>query len=278
MRLTIAGMRIGLQTESAILRTVFQEKYGGFLDQGPSPVGIRFIVEQREYDPRTSLHFELTGESSRLTFRSCACDGWFDTAEQRGEMRVVAGYPAMQDCAANFLRYVSSYLAADQQKLVLHASGVYNTQMRAGYVFAGVSGAGKSTIALLSSDLGHEVLNDDLVVCGLVDGRPTVHGTPFCGDIRYKRAIQDWIPVSNRTCRLGGLYLIEQSAEPAVLDLPMPDQVASLLGSVLYLNHFPCRRVERVMDTLSELTARRSVQSLRFSKDPRFWDAITEGA
>ncbi len=63
----------------------------------------------------------------------------------------------------------------------IHGCGVIDADGRA-YLFAGQSGAGKSTIARLWRRNGAVILSDDRVVLRLRDDRVTIYGTPWHGE------------------------------------------------------------------------------------------------
>jgi hypothetical protein len=76
---------------------------------------------------------------------------------------------------------LTNYLARGRG-VEIHACGVID-RSGAGYLFAGHSGAGKTTVARLWTDEpGVIILSDDRVVLRPVDGRIQMYGTPWHGD------------------------------------------------------------------------------------------------
>lgn len=84
--------------------------------------------------------------------------------------------------------------------LILHAAGI--ACAGGAVAFAGVSGAGKSTIShLLGTRKGFTPLSDDRVILRAVDGRVVLHGTPWSGDAGIAQ---------NRSAGLRCLFFLEQ--------------------------------------------------------------------
>lgn len=72
-------------------------------------------------------------------------------------------------------------LLAQGRGVMVHAFGVMDTDN--GLLFAGTSGAGKSTIANLWKDKKDvTVLSDDRIIIRKIDGRFWIYGTPWHGD------------------------------------------------------------------------------------------------
>jgi hypothetical protein len=102
--------------------------------------------------------------------------------------------------------------------VLLHAATVVCGGL--GLVFAGRSGAGKTTLSALCHQAGWRVLNDDRVVLFRRDGRLHVAGTPWHGSGRFAEA--DEVP-------LAGIFLLSQAPFESLERLPPGDAWQSLL-------------------------------------------------
>lgn len=271
--LEIAGTRLGLATQAPELLALVDDLLRGFLADGPPPESeVELELVERPHDRREALHFELAAREERIEFRSPACEAWFDARARRGRIEVARDGETPRDCLANFLRWVWSFLAAGEGRVVLHASGVESGGR--GWVFAGPSGAGKSTVALLSRGGGRTVLNDDLVLVAPDGERAWVSGTPFSGDIRHRIRDGTWVPAANRAAPLAALLLLIQAPEHGVERLEAAVAAGELAASVLWIDRLPPARVERALETLAELARRVPCARLRFRQDVGFWPAI----
>ena len=75
-------------------------------------------------------------------------------------------------------------LLARGRGVEVHACGVIDAD-GAAYLFAGQSGAGKSTIARLWCRAGATILSDDRLILRLRDGKVWVYGTPWHGEEQF---------------------------------------------------------------------------------------------
>lgn len=130
------------------------------------------------------------------------------------------------------------YLAQQQGLAVIHSASLLY-QDRA-WLFSGPSGTGKSThTGLWHRLLQTPLINGDLNLLALGNGRPMVHGLPWCGT----SGICD-----TRTYPLGGIILLKQSADDYVEELSydkklllvqqrliMPSWTTEMLGRNLHL-------------------------------------------
>jgi hypothetical protein len=134
-------------------------------------------------------------------------------------------------------------LLARGRGVEVHACGVIDTD-GAAYLFAGQSGAGKSTIARLWSRAGATILSDDRLVLRIRDGNVWVYGTPWHGEEQF--GCPESAPLArifflthapeNRTTPMteaGAAALLFARAFPPFYDKPGLDFTLSFLGDVM---------------------------------------------
>ena len=103
--------------------------------------------------------------------------------------------------------------------VLVHAAGAATPF--GGIAFAGVSGAGKSTVTrLLGPRPGHRFLSDDRLFLEPGTGGVTAHGTPWCGDAGVAEAA---------STPLAALCFLEQGVRPALVPLAPRDALGRLL-------------------------------------------------
>lgn len=115
-------------------------------------------------------------------------------------------------------------LPREHDGLLIHAAGVVLDGR--GYLFAGPSGAGKTTIARLAEGIG-EVLSDENVIARLMDGDAVLHSTPFWG----QSTPPEWVRRVNRRVPLAGIYLLEHAPDFSLTPLRPAEAVAALLAT-----------------------------------------------
>ena len=149
--------------------------------------------------------------------------------------------------------------------VLLHSSGVIHQGK--GYVFTGLSGAGKSTIARLSRN--DMVVNDEICLIRFHGKQAIVEGTPFNGF--FKRKVPGEAAVR-------AIFLLEQRRTHSVTAVSPSQAVAALLPQIVP----PIGLDERITpDTLdSMMNLAQAVQEavpvyrLQFNRDSGFWKEI----
>lgn len=204
---------------------------------------------------RTARHGE------RIEFQSYQEQGWYDLAEQRGELLLrPEGNPE------NYLRVIYAWRCLERQALLVHASGVIRAGR--GFVFFGPSGSGKTTTARLSP--GAQILSDDLVILqreATPEGaRVRVFGVPFRGEMVEAER-------TNASAPLAGLYSLAQAPEHRLADLAHMEGAARLAACVPFVMAQP-ENARRVLALCAEITRLVRVKQLSFKPEVGFWQVI----
>ena len=148
---------------------------------------------------------------------------------------------------------------------MLHSGGFVDD--RRGFVVFGHSGAGKTTICTLASDLGLTVLSDELnAIRPAMDGSFVLSPLPFAGDFgRLPRSI-DSVP-------LAAIYHLAQRATTKISQSSHGRYLGHLAASSPFINIDPTLAAT-LMDNLSRLLHSIQVKTLEFSRSPRFWEVV----
>lgn len=128
----------------------------------------------------------------------------------------------------------------------VHACAVVDRDGR-GYLFAGHSGAGKTTMARQwLGEAGVSVLSDDRVVVRNLDGRIWIYGTPWHGDEPLASPVR---------ARLTRVFFLEQAAANHVAEVGGATAVAKLFARS-FPPFFSAVGLDSTMAILSEIVQR----------------------
>ncbi len=150
----------------------------GQFDSGGNNNGV-YIREDGSYEIRLSDYFKR---------QCCLLDASHDFTNVR--IALNGDFYMRQFGINNALMMTMAFAAADKDTLLIHASVVRENGV--GYPFLGVSGTGKSTHTSnwLKYIPGTDLMNDDNPVIRVVNGIPTVFGSPWSGKTPCYRNVQ----------------------------------------------------------------------------------------
>jgi hypothetical protein len=253
----IGGIPIQLRCGDADFRSQIEERYAGFLNPVAPPdyqFEIRLEPLSQPSDEDASVNRRgLLWHVQRGDFRAV-----WDERTRRGWIRQSAN-PYSLDTV---LRIAHSLALADKGGLLMHsASAVRNGRA---FLFAGVSGAGKTTMTRLAPP-DASVLTDEISYLCRIDDGYRAHGTPFAGELA--RAGE------NMAAPLAAIYLLEKGRENRIEPVEEPVAVRALMRHILFFAR-DATLVKRVFESALDLVSRVTVARLIFMRDERVWDLI----
>jgi hypothetical protein len=255
----IGGMPVRVNTTDAGFLGMLEHRYAGFVGSSDHAT-LEFDVDLASpgsADPTADVR--VTQRAGRWTLERGDFHADWDPAVRRGRIRQTAN-PYSIDAV---LRIVHSLVLAQQGSgLLLHAASA----IRGGkaFLFAGVSGAGKTTISRLAP-ADTTLLTDEISYVRKLDNGYVAFGTPFTGELA-KVGENISAPVSE-------LYLLAQGPENRI-DPVAPGQAArELLSNVLFFAE-DRELVQRAFHAACDFASSVPVCRLTFVPDARVWEMI----
>jgi hypothetical protein len=254
----IGGMPVRVNTTDPGFLGMLQDRYAGFVSSSERA--------EAEFDVElTRPTFAAAGEGVRVTLRQ---GRWllrrgdfqaeWDPMTRRGWIRQTAN-PYSIDAA---LRIVHTLLLARQGGFLLHsASAIRNGKA---FLFAGVSGAGKTTISRLAPP-DATLLTDEISYVRKLDSCYVAFGTPFTGELAKLG--------ENVAAPVAALYLLAQGPENRIDPVAPGEAARSLLANVLFFAQDE-QLVQAAFHSAFEFVSRVPVSRLTFVPDARVWELI----
>ncbi len=254
----IGGMPVAVRTQSPEFLAMLEGRYAGFVNPAANPAfefDVELVPPGKISDQDDVL---VRCESGRWLIERGDLRAEWDPASGRGHI-VQSANPYSIDSA---LRIIHSLILAREGGLLVHAaSAVRNGRA---FLFAGLSGAGKTTISRLApADV--TLLTDEISYLRRDGDGYVAYGTPFAGELAKVG--------ENVQAPLAALYLLRQGPENAIEPVSTGDAVRSLLENVLFFAHDP-ELVGLVFESACELVKRTPVYRLTFVPDARVWELI----
>ncbi len=159
------------------------------------------------------------GESTRLatfdlgfTHAQVYCSFPKDDGERHGPLTInLFEHPLSQLALVNYL--------ARGRGALLHSCGLICENL--GWLFVGMSGAGKSTMAKIWQAAGKKILGDDRIILRRRNGVLRIYGTPWPGEVGI--ASPDSAPLTN-------IFFLEKSSRNVIRPVSPMEAVTRLLA------------------------------------------------
>jgi len=256
--IAIGGLPIRIRVDDPAFLRVLQERYAGFVI---SPRRARFEFEIDLAPPGLISEDEdvrVRRDSGRWSLDRGDFHAEWDSASARGRIRQTAN-PYSIDAV---LRIVHTLLLAKEGGFLLHAaSAVRNGRA---FLFTGVSGAGKTTIASLAPK-DAVVLTDEISYVRKLEGGYSAFGTPFTGELAKVG--------ENIHGPIAALYLLAKGLENRVEPVSSSEAVRALLSNILFFAA-DAELVQLVFQSACEFVGCVPVYRLTFVPDERVWEMI----
>jgi hypothetical protein len=276
----IGGVRIALHTTSPGFARMMEDRYAGFVTSRSAPGcsdgrcshGIRFEIElldvavniqqdAEEPEHDDDLHdddLEVNLESGIWHISRGDFSAQWDPATGRGSIRQAMN-PYSLD---SLLRIIHSLVLARRGEFLVHAASAIRNGRA--FLFAGVSGAGKTTISRLAP-ADATLLTDEISYVRKSPSGYDAHGTPFAGELARLGA--------HCSAPLAALYLLRQGPENRIDEVDPAAATQALLRNILFFAR-DAELVQSVFEGACEFVQRVPVRQLTFRKDATVWDLL----
>jgi hypothetical protein len=256
----IGGMPVRVNTADPGFLAILQDRYSGFISESDrQDAEVEFDIEitcTAFADPDADV--SVTKRSSRWCLQRGDFRAEWEPASRTGRVRQTANKYSFDAV----LRIVHSLVLAPQGGLLLHsASAIRNGKA---FLFAGISGAGKTTISRLAPP-DATLLTDEISYVRKREVGYTAYGTPFTGELAKLG--------ENVSAPIAALYLLAQGPENRIDPVAPAEAARSLLANVLFFAEDE-ELVQSIFHSAFEFVSRVPVSRLTFVPDARVWELI----
>jgi hypothetical protein len=256
--IAIGGVAVRVNTADPDFLALLQNRYAGFVCD-ESDVEFEFDVDLREPDdieagsPVRAKYNAGRWLLERGDFRAEFCP-----ETRRGSIRQTAN-PFSIDAV---LRIVHTLVLVKQGGFLLHsASAIRNGKA---FLFAGVSGAGKTTISRLAPT-DATLLTDEISYVRKRGDGYVAYGTPFTGELAKLG--------ENTSAPVAALYLLAQGKENRIDPVGTSDAGRELLANMLFFAE-DREMVHEAFQAACDFVHRVPVHWLTFVPNARVWELI----
>lgn len=264
MTIDIGGMPIQIHTGSREFAALLQDRYGSFASASANPV---FQLDIDLIPPRhtdADIDLTVTLDSRRWIAERGDFRSEWNLESRCGWVRQSPN-PYSIDCA---LRVLHTLLLAPEGGFLVHAASAIRNGRA--FLFAGISGAGKTTLSRLAPpDVA--LLTDEISYVRratgprMSEGGYLAFGTPFAGELARIG--------ENLHAPLAAVYLLVQGPENRIEPVAPAEAVRAMLRNILFFAHDD-ELVQLVFRAAFDFVAAVPVQRLVFTPDARVWELI----
>jgi len=261
----IGGMAIALHTQDLAFRRLLEDRYAGFIEAGSHPefeFDVDLFEASDQFEPSQTKHadddVQVSLQGGQWVLRRGDFYARWDARAGRGRIRQSRNPYAVD----SVLRIVHTLILARQGGFLVHAASA----IRGGraFLFAGVSGAGKTTISRLAPP-DAALLTDEISYVRRAGNAYEAWGTPFAGELAKVG--------ENQAAPLNTLFLLEKGPENRIEEIAEADAVRLLLRNILFFADDP-ELVSLVFRSACEFVEKVAVRRLIFVPDKSVWEMI----
>jgi hypothetical protein len=261
--IAIGGVAIRLNTTDSDFLELLHGRYAGFLSpQAHAEFDLDVDLVEPTFPARDEA-VSVVHRSGRWFIKRGDFRAEWEPATRSGTICQTAN-PYSIDCV---LRIVHTLLLAKQGGFLLHsASAIRNGKA---FLFAGVSGAGKTTISRLAP-ADATLLTDEISYVRRLDASKNgegyvAFGTPFTGELAKLG--------ENTSAPVAALYLLAQGPENRIAPVAVADAGRELLANMLFFAEDQ-EMVQWAFQAACDFVDRVPVYRLTFVPDARVWEMI----
>jgi hypothetical protein len=257
--IAIGGLAISLRTNNSEYAAMLRQRYANFLC--PTATARHCfdvtIIPPAACPDDVDVAVARVGEQWQMS-RGDFTATWKPTA-RRGRITQSAN-PYSTD---SLIRIVHSLALATTDGFLLHAASAIRGNRA--FLFSGISGSGKTTIARLAPR-DAIYLTDEISYVRLVDGRYTAFGTPFTGELNMSGA--------NAAAPVAALYFLKQGTEHRINPIPPELALRKLLRNILFFAADSALTAQ-VFQVACAFISALPASELIFRPDNAVWELLT---
>ena len=255
----IGGVPVRVNTSDADFLKLLQARYAGFLSSERSAAFDLDVDLLPTGFSEPEAGVRVTHRSGRWLLQRGDFRAEWEPSARRGNIRQTAN-PYSIDAV---LRIVHTVLLANQGGFLLHSASAIRSGKA--FLFAGVSGAGKTTISRLAPPDATLLTDEISYVRKQHDESYVAYGTPFTGELAKLG--------ENTSAPVEVLYLLAQGPENRIQPVAVADAGRELLANMLFFAEDP-EFVHRAFQAACDFVQRVPVRRLTFVPDARVWEMI----
>jgi hypothetical protein len=255
----IGGIPIALRTSDVAFCDLLMKRYAGFVSDS--------AVLQCEMNVDLEQPWAAQGSDDDVQVRKQGSDWLIERGDFRARWNPENGRGEVRQshnpyAIDSVLRIMHTLILAEHGGFLFHAASAIRGDRA--FLFAGVSGAGKTTISRLAPpDVG--LFSDEISYVRRHGDRYFAYGTPFSGELAKSG--------ENQSAPLATFFLLGKGPKNRIEAVSKVEAVRSLLRNVLFFAE-DRELVAKIFESACEFADRVPIRRLVFRPDAQVWENI----
>ncbi|RXZ81469.1 hypothetical protein EBB07_14155 [Paenibacillaceae bacterium] len=257
MHLIIGEHTLQVHTESEVIQQLLLQKFK-LASQPSSSCDLHVTISGGYGSEFTGYEVEAAADRGQVNFTRTDYRIVADSDFTSATIEVYDSF-ALKHALMNLY---SALIVNRKWGLLIHSSCI--AEEGKAYLFAGQSGAGKSTVARLSQP--RPILSDEATIVKVTNAGAFIYDSPFRSELEE--------PFNGEACPLAAIQLLRQSMENKRSPLPRMDGLLQLLDKVFYWV-YEKEETAKVFGMCQLLVRAVPMYELYFQKNNTFWKEIS---
>ncbi|MGV3464800.1 MAG: hypothetical protein ACO1OT_05845 [Heyndrickxia sp.] len=206
----------------------------------------------------TNYDVEILSESEFITYTRTDYKIKVDKMFQKADISVYNNF-ALKHAFTNLY---SAFIIHHGWGLLFHSSCAI--QKHRAYIFTGQSGAGKSTVAQLSTP--RILLSDEAAIVNVSESEVKIYDSPFRSEILSTYELD--------YCEPAGIYVLNQSLEVQKKLIKKSDAAFVIMDKIFHWHH-DSMETNKLLSMCKQLIEHVPIYQLYFQKNNTFWELIS---
>jgi hypothetical protein len=255
----IGGVSIGVSSDNASFLEMLESRYDGFMAAGgKSDFELAVTLHEPSDDAAAEDDVRVMRAGEEWILQRGDFRAHWNPNTRRGEVSQ-SNNPYAID---SVLRILHTLILAPRGGFLVHAASAVRNG--SAFLFAGVSGAGKTTISRLAPP-DAKLLTDEISYLRRDGDRYMACGTPFAGELARSG--------ENIEAPVKTLFLLNQAPENSITPVAPADAARLLMRNILFFAS-DSDLVAQVFQSACEFAEKVPVRRLHFLPDQRVWEMI----
>jgi hypothetical protein len=255
----VGGLPILLRSDNAAFREMLEQRYSGFVSASSAPeFELQIELRDSPMPSNPDAEAEVRRENGKWVIQRGDFLAMCETKSATGRV-VQSANPYAID---SVLRIVHTLIMAPRGGFLLHAASAIRNGRA--FLFAGVSGAGKTTISRLAPP-DVTLLTDEISFIRQDGEGYRACGTPFAGELAKLG--------ENVSAPLSAVFLLEKGLSHRTERVERSEALGALLRNILFFAHDP-ELVKLVFHSAARFVDKVPVHRLIFAPEQSVWELI----